>query len=506
MDLDQYDDSQSDSGVSVDFSPNSMSDSETPIEREIRLTFRREQSLRRSRGLDETKVFVEIPIRKPILSQGLTEKPLKDHSKERQFAGKKMQREIHVETEREKALVKLGRLPGFYDKGTVRQLQEKKLLFEAFPESKDLQISSDRTQEPTNRLEMLFHNHSTNQPTMTSPKDLQSARNYNHGTLKTAQEPKNERTSSIPLSKITNGRNVEMDKPDFSSKIHTKPLGLDSSPQLFPSLKEKKLLFESFQDNKDVQISKDQDREVSESFKEQRKSLDIFFQNQNSALKDLQEPKDLQIKRNQDDKISKRNMQVQNSKPCGPGFSEAVDRQVVIIENSRTVSSHTNGQVSTPEAVTDSVNVRSLTAKPRPNSQVQNQTADGEELKENPFFKLRSLPSRLPDVRKDIQETKRREEDLRKQRMVLYGNRSKVTGSQSGTTPTHTVTDTPGQHMNVTPVSSSFGKLDLSGPLSRQPLQNGHKTREVKEQKQTLLLVQRWETGLINTHSDKHHT
>ncbi|TTJ23340.1 hypothetical protein Baya_15522 [Bagarius yarrelli] len=118
MDLDQYDDSQSDSGVSADFSLNSMSDTETPIEREIRLAFKREQSLRRSRGLDETKEFIEIPFRKSILSQNISNNPTKDHGKERQFAGKKMQREIHAEAERETVLVKLGRLPGFYDKGT----------------------------------------------------------------------------------------------------------------------------------------------------------------------------------------------------------------------------------------------------------------------------------------------------------------------------------------------------------------------------------------------------
>ncbi|KAL7825774.1 hypothetical protein SRHO_G00335120 [Serrasalmus rhombeus] len=154
MDLDQFEDSQSDSGVSADFSPNSTTDvsstsvassspdpNETPIEREIRLAIKREQSLRRSRGLkpeeDKTKEFVEIPVRKSILSQDLPLKSMKNEGKDRQFAGNKMQREIRAEVEREKALVQLGRLPGFYDKGTVRQLREKKLLFEAFQEPKE---------------------------------------------------------------------------------------------------------------------------------------------------------------------------------------------------------------------------------------------------------------------------------------------------------------------------------------------------------------------------------
>lgn len=142
MDVDE---SQSDSGVSVDFSPNSMTDAsdcpakpespqnETPIEREIRLAVMREQNLRRDRGLDDApdraKEFVEIPTRKPILSQDPKRSPSLD--KDRQFAGKKMQMEISAEAEREKVLVDLGRLPGFYDKGMEVQVQEKKLLFES---------------------------------------------------------------------------------------------------------------------------------------------------------------------------------------------------------------------------------------------------------------------------------------------------------------------------------------------------------------------------------------
>ncbi|XDV36368.1 hypothetical protein PO909_006160 [Leuciscus waleckii] len=159
MQVDHFDDSQSDSGVSADFSPNSTTDvseglvnteapppfesppNETPIEREIRLTMKREQSLRRSRGLCDTtnrnNEFVEIPLRRPILSQDLQIRSNPSLDKDRQFAGKKMQKEISAETEREKVLVELGRLPGFYDKGTEVQLHEKKLLFESFQEQKE---------------------------------------------------------------------------------------------------------------------------------------------------------------------------------------------------------------------------------------------------------------------------------------------------------------------------------------------------------------------------------
>ncbi|XP_035389428.1 muscle M-line assembly protein unc-89 [Electrophorus electricus] len=122
---------------------------ETPIEREIRLALRREHSLRRSRGLDamqdKAKEFVEIPSRRSVLSQDLTLKSRKSEGKERNFAGKKMQREILLEAEREKVLVQLGKLPGFYDKGTVRQLREKKLLFEAFQEPKEFLTAQSKS-------------------------------------------------------------------------------------------------------------------------------------------------------------------------------------------------------------------------------------------------------------------------------------------------------------------------------------------------------------------------
>lgn len=452
MDPDQYDDSQSDSGVSADFSPNSMSDSETPIEREIRLTFKREQSLRRSRGLDEPKVFIEIPLRKSILSQDLPEKSAKDHGKERQFAGKKMQREIHAEAEREKLLVKLGRLPGFYDKGTVRQLREKKLLFEAFQESKDLQIYSDRTQEPINNLEMLSQNQFPFQPNKTSPEDLQILINQDREAFRPVQEPKNEGTSCVSSCNIVNGGNQ-----DCSSTEYPKQLKLNSSPQLFPSLKEKKLLFESPQENKDLQLSRDQDIEVSESFKKPSKSLDILFQNENSGLNAIQEPKDLLIKGNQEDKvlifpkISTGNLQDQSPKQCGPGFSEATDRQVIIIENNPSMISHTNRQAYKPITMTHSESARSSPEEQHHNSQVQSQIANGKELQENPFFKLKSSLSLLPDVQKDIQEAAKREEELRKQRMSLYGNGSKVTASLSRSTATNSYANTPGREPDTTP-------------------------------------------------------
>lgn len=160
MESDSCDDSQSDSGVSADFSPCSTWEGsttistgttaavpkETPIEREIRRAVEREHSLRRSRGLPNPPTspkYVEIPLKKNVLYQPAA-KSERCQGKDRQFAGIKMQNEIQEEVQREQDLVKLGKVPGVYDKGTVRQLKEKKQLFEAFqkPNESTLTVST----------------------------------------------------------------------------------------------------------------------------------------------------------------------------------------------------------------------------------------------------------------------------------------------------------------------------------------------------------------------------
>lgn len=166
MESDSCDDSQSDSGVSADFSPCSTMEGsttistgsaatvpkETPIEREIRRAIEREQSLRRSRGLPNTPTspeYVDVPPRKTVLSQSLPAKSERCQGKDREFAGKKMQHEIHEEAQREHDLVKLGKVPGFYDKGTVRQLKEKKQLFEAFQKPNNSTMTISGRSKPT---------------------------------------------------------------------------------------------------------------------------------------------------------------------------------------------------------------------------------------------------------------------------------------------------------------------------------------------------------------------
>ncbi|XP_034740013.1 uncharacterized protein si:ch211-207j7.2 [Etheostoma cragini] len=166
MESDSYDDSQSDSGVSADFSPcstledNTVSTGtpaavpkETPIEREIRRSIEREHSLRRSRGLPNPPTspeYVDIPLRKTVLLQPIDAHSERCQGKDRQFAGKKMQHEIFEEAQREQDLVKLGKVTGFYDKGTVRQVKERKQLFEAFQKPNDSTLTlSARSKAPS---------------------------------------------------------------------------------------------------------------------------------------------------------------------------------------------------------------------------------------------------------------------------------------------------------------------------------------------------------------------
>lgn len=158
MESDSSDDSQSDSGVSTDLSPcNTLEGNasisagtlatplkETPIEREIRRSIEREQSLRRSRGLSSPPTapeYVEIPLRKSVLSPTIISRSEKYQGKDRQYAGKKMQLEIHEEVQREQDLVKLGKIPGVYDKGTTQELKDRKEIFEAFQKPKDSSLA-----------------------------------------------------------------------------------------------------------------------------------------------------------------------------------------------------------------------------------------------------------------------------------------------------------------------------------------------------------------------------
>lgn len=157
MESDSSDDSQSDSGVSTDSPCNTLEGNttlsagtppvplkETPIEREIRRSIEREHSLRRSRGLPSLPTepeYVEIPLRKAVLSQSIITKSEKYQDKDKQYAGKKMQLEIHEAVQREQDLVRLGKVPGFYDKGLTQELKDRKVIFETFQKPDDSSVT-----------------------------------------------------------------------------------------------------------------------------------------------------------------------------------------------------------------------------------------------------------------------------------------------------------------------------------------------------------------------------
>ncbi|XP_073511256.1 mitotic interactor and substrate of PLK1 isoform X2 [Phyllobates terribilis] len=101
---------------------------ETPIEREIRLTLQREESLRKERGIlssGKTKEIIEISIN-PVLSNSSD----MEHPKYRPLPSLYIKREIEKEVQREADLKSEGRVAGLYDKGSSQELDERKKLFE----------------------------------------------------------------------------------------------------------------------------------------------------------------------------------------------------------------------------------------------------------------------------------------------------------------------------------------------------------------------------------------
>ncbi|XP_041087175.1 mitotic interactor and substrate of PLK1 [Polyodon spathula] len=106
--------------------------SETPIEREIRITQEREASLRQERGISRTNLVEMVEIKtKPVLSKAsLANSPVVSRSKEKGRVSFFVQREIERETRREKDLHHEGKAPGLYDHGTPQELEERKKVFE----------------------------------------------------------------------------------------------------------------------------------------------------------------------------------------------------------------------------------------------------------------------------------------------------------------------------------------------------------------------------------------
>ncbi|KAJ3600829.1 hypothetical protein NHX12_031804 [Muraenolepis orangiensis] len=81
-------------------------------------------------------------------------------------------------------------------------------------------------------------------------------------------------------------------------------------------------------------------------------------------------------------------------------------------------------------------------------------------LAENPFFKLRPVLSCQPEVQKDIQEARERDEELRRQRCTLYGESREPQEEEHSTAAAHGAADARQQ---------SRGKLDRIWPPPPRP-------------------------------------
>ncbi|XP_072430678.1 uncharacterized protein [Chiloscyllium punctatum] len=103
---------------------------ETPIEREIRLGVKREESLRKARGIKKhpgSEEYVEIKTR-PLIFQPVPSPLAK--AKINQFAEMQMQREILLERQREEDLVQQGKVKGTYDHSLIPEIEERRKFFE----------------------------------------------------------------------------------------------------------------------------------------------------------------------------------------------------------------------------------------------------------------------------------------------------------------------------------------------------------------------------------------
>nr|XP_020452756.1 uncharacterized protein LOC109958450 [Monopterus albus] len=433
MKSDLCDDTQSDSGVSTDFYPGSTLESnniistgtptkETPIEREIRRAVERENSLRKSRGLPNPPTspeYVEIPLKTAVLSQSFTAKSEGSQGKDRQFAGKMMYHEIHMETQREEDLVKLGKIPGLYDKGSVRQLKYKKQLFEAFQKPDDSTVSA-----------------------------------------------RSKSTSSYSANDTSALENRE----GISSQAPT----------------------------------------VGDSHVENSQNTDVLNPKQNLSL----------VKRGGSTNLA----------PQGPGFSEATDCQVIILESNLSVPVQKlyAKQEAKPVTVVDSGNPNISSYRTGGHggvtgSQPEQAEQDEEELtpKENPFFKLRSSVKKVK-VEQDIRETQEREKELRKQRMSLYGCTGGAKGggrpdSIEGKSLTLSSSSANGLAVLDSSDSSSTGGTGPSaarqsvGKLGVWPPAHAEEEKINQPQVHHCLqnsrektpLVHQWESGLVNGHKEE---
>ncbi|XP_031151040.2 uncharacterized protein LOC116046784 [Sander lucioperca] len=132
----------------------------------------------------------------------------------------------------------------------------------------------------------------------------------------------------------------------------------------------------------------------------------------------------------------------------------------------------------------------------RRRSQDRNATQESPILQRNPFFKLRPALALKPEVEKDIREAKEREEELRRQRCDLYGE--KTQRGEDGEKSRFKEMFAPGVG------KQSSGKLERvwpPPPSVKDQMKSEQTQQESKVQRaggQKSPLWQRWEAGLIN--------
>lgn len=140
----------------------------------------------------------------------------------------------------------------------------------------------------------------------------------------------------------------------------------------------------------------------------------------------------------------------------------------------------------------DSISTNSPIAKDKMRKTKEEPLREGSPLlKENPFFKLRPALALQPEVEKDIREAKKREEELHKQRSSLYGETRQSTNDDMKST----------SKLQSDPRQKTTGKLErVWPPPSKKDLAKCEQ-QEAKVQRgagQRAPLWQRWESGLIN--------
>ncbi|XP_057673201.1 uncharacterized protein LOC130904460 [Corythoichthys intestinalis] len=115
-------------------------------------------------------------------------------------------------------------------------------------------------------------------------------------------------------------------------------------------------------------------------------------------------------------------------------------------------------------------------------------------FKQNPFFKLRPALALKPEVEKEIREAEAREDELRRQRRTIYGDKRQ--SSQEVDKASHTLTVIPGAKQELR------GKLErVWPPPSNKEHLKSEQTKGPSVHKagsQRSHLWQRWEFGQIN--------